>query len=186
MNWLTVRLPGGRLVYLPAGEQFEGERVSPWSERRSAADHELKSHARVRRVLWRLRDPHWKVGAPGWEKKSKSYGFLYSVLHWSDGTDLDELDRLVRSGEARESDFGGCVAGEPRTVRCMRCAASVDVVIVHTGDGPIGLADRSRVNGHKYYRQCPSCGQDERWPLVADFLNTEAWPSEWHVRAEPS
>lgn len=173
-------------MYLPAGEQLDGERVSSWSARRSAVDQELASHPRMRRVLWRLRDPHWKVGAPGWETKSKSYGFLHSALHWWDGTNLDELDSRVRRGEADEQDFSGCVAGEPRSIRCLRCTASIDVVIVHTGDGPVGLADQVRVDRHRYYRQCPSCGQDERWPLVAEFLNMKEWPDGWFIRAEPS
>jgi hypothetical protein len=185
MNWLTVRLTGCRIVYLPAGEPVEFDRIVSASVELRAADAEVGVHPRLRRVLWRLGNPDWKIGPPGWDKKSKSRGFLYSVLHWQDGEDLDELDAKVRRGEAGVSEFSGCLAAEVRRIMCLQCHASFEVVIAHAGDGPRGLADRTRIDGHRFYRHCPSCAQSQRWPLVVEFLNQHSWPGFWHIQADP-
>jgi len=186
MNWLTVRLPGCRIVYLPAGAPVEFERIRNNSPELRKADEMLAVHPRMRRILWRSDNPDWKIGPPGWEKKKKSHNFFYTVLHWSDGTDLSDLDHKVTAGLADESDFSACAPADFRTIRCLVCGTSIAVIMAGSRNGPICFGDETRIDDHKLYHHCPVCGQNSRWPLVADFVGQELWPSEWHIRAAPA
>ncbi|GLW92831.1 hypothetical protein Aglo03_36470 [Actinokineospora globicatena] len=185
MEWLTVRVGGVRIAYFPAGAAVDLSRVCHCWPEVMAADQYFANHPDVRRILWRPRKPDWKVGPAGWLNKPKSYGFHYGLLHWADGADLADLDSRVRSHTVRPDDFAACVAAIAISIECLRCHAHITVASTAAGEGPPWAANVERINEHVFYRECPACGQGERWPLVVDFVDPRSWPQGWHVRSPP-
>ncbi|MET7454694.1 hypothetical protein ABZT03_22940 [Streptomyces sp. NPDC005574] len=126
--------------YFPAGELVKAaEPITGFDE---PEDRLLADHPRMRRILVR--------GRPGWPP----HGYY---LHWSDGSDLDALDRRVASGTATEADFAGAGGGEPLDVTHPACGTdlrvvALDVVLPLFPDG----TKRSRA--HSYRTACPVCG----------------------------
>lgn len=126
--------------YFPAGEPVEA--AEPIAGFEELEDRRLADHPRMRRILVR--------GRPGWPLHRY-------YLHWSDGTDLESLDRRVASGAATEADFAGAVVGEPLGITHPACGAdlrvvALDIVLPLFPDG----TERSRV--HAYQTACPVCG----------------------------
>ncbi|WNM29289.1 hypothetical protein RKE30_02165 [Streptomyces sp. Li-HN-5-11] len=140
MGGLTMTFRKRETRYFPAGELVEApEAIAGFDE---PEDRLLADHPRMRRILVR--------GRPGWPLHRY-------YLHWSDGTDLESLDRRVASGAATEADFAGAVVGEPLSITHTACGAelriiALDVVLPLFDDG----IERSRV--HSYQTACPVCG----------------------------
>ncbi|WP_371669419.1 hypothetical protein OG985_18180 [Streptomyces sp. NBC_00289] len=148
MGGLTMTFRKWETRYFPAGELVEAdEPIAGFDE---LEDRLLADHPRMRRILVR--------GRPGWPLHRY-------YLHWSDGTDLESLDRRVASGTATEADFAGAVIGEPLDITHPPCGAdlrvvALDVVLPLFPDS----TDRARV--HSYRTECPVCGN----PLTGNVL----------------
>ena len=140
MDGLTVPFLKWEARYFPAGEPVEAaEPIAGFDE---PEDWLLADHPRMRRILVR--------GRPGWPLHRH-------YLHWSDGSDLEALDRRVVSGAATGADFAGAVVGEPLGMTHPACGGelrvvALDAVLPLFADG----IERSRA--HSYRTACPVCG----------------------------
>lgn len=82
------------------------------------------------------------------------------MLHWSNGFDLDALDRRVLDGSVTDADFADALVGEPASMVCRNCQAVLRVLIVDTGH-PVFSGDRARrLREHTFVKSCPVCGGD--------------------------
>lgn len=104
-------------------------------------DRTLRGHTRVRRALYRFRP----TAVP-----------LFGYLHWSDGTDLDELDRRIVSRMHSPQDFAGAVWVEGRSVTCRSCGSSLRLLLPDSGH-PLGSAARQQ--RHTFGSVCPVCSE---------------------------
>lgn len=146
-KWNTRYFPGGDLV-------MATEAIADFDE---LEDRLLAGHPRMRRILMRGR-PDWPL--------HRYY------LHWSDGSDLESLDRRVASGTATEADFAGAVVGEPLSITHPVCGADLRVVALVVVV-PL-FADRvERSRAHAYRRTCPVCG-NRLGGGVLEFIAPEA------------
>ncbi|MGD9482219.1 hypothetical protein WDH52_02990 [Streptomyces sp. TRM70308] len=129
--------------YLPAGECVEaGEDVGNYVE---ADARVLADHPRVRRCLVRI-------------LRHRPFG-LY-CFHWSDGTDLETLDEMVREGCADRGDFSRALVGEALGMACLECRSPLRVVRYDAPVSAMLLGEylpRS-VELHSFRPTCPVCG----------------------------
>jgi hypothetical protein len=122
------------------------------SRGKSALDRELILSPRVRRVL---------VHLLSWSPRQSYYG-----LHWSDGTDLEDLDIRVKTGSVTPSYFHGALLAEPRRITCVQCFAQVETLIVEPGVR-LSIDDwDARLDAHAYIRECPVCHDRQSWPQL--------------------
>jgi hypothetical protein len=144
---LTV---GGRPVrYHPAG-------VAGSDVPQDNAEDDLlaRDHPRLRRVLLTL-----SAGGPP----------VMTVLHWSDGSDLNALDELLASGENGDDYFANVIAGEFAHHICRQCEW-----IFRVADSSTPLTAMLGIpleNGrrHVFQNNCPNCGAPTRRALL-EFL----------------
>lgn len=142
---MGTKVKVGRLevTYFSAGELITpSEKVANLDEKE---DRDLADHDRMRRILVRF--------LPG-----RPLACFY--LHWSDGTDLHELDELVRSGAATEEHFSDALVGECHAMGCLNCKASLSVVTWAVAL-PVFPDDTRRAQEHTYEKRCPVC--EEPW-----------------------
>lgn len=120
-----------------------------------------RDHPRLRRVL--LSDRRGVLGP--------------MVLHWSDGSDLNALDALVRAGGAGAEHFVNAVVGEFAHHFCAQCELwfrVVDCASVSTNGLGVPMDNILR---HTFLVSCPNCGAPTRRSLL-EFLTTakkEPW-----------
>ncbi|MEW1688988.1 hypothetical protein ACIQOF_19045 [Streptomyces sp. NPDC091265] len=140
MGRLTVRFRKWDAQYFPAGELVRAdEPIAGFDE---LEDRLLADHPRMRRILIRLR--------PGWP-------LLRYFLHWSDGTDLEYLDRRVAAGTATEEDFAGAIVGEPYSTSHPACGARFRVIEFEVTI-PLFSNGVERSRAHSFRNECPVCG----------------------------
>jgi hypothetical protein len=134
-----IMLGSVRVHYLIAGDRVvDAERVVAFNE---DDDSLLRSSLTVRRVLMPL----------------PSGSLVYLLLHWSDNTDLAQLDGTVAGSTASEELFAGALVGSLAPIRCPGCSAKYRAIITDTGNPLFGdLTDRLRT--HSYVRSCSACG----------------------------
>src|SRR5437879_13217014 len=108
MRARRIVLQGKSVIYLITSETIHEEIVGDIVGFDFFEDQELQEHPRLRRILTLLLRPK---------------PLFYGVLHWSDGSDLLELDRKVLQGIVDNDDFAGAVLAEPRTIICPYCHA---------------------------------------------------------------
>lgn len=111
----------------------------------------LRRHPRMRRVLTTLIRP-----AP----------LYYGLLHWSDDTDLDALDRLIVGGDIQPAGLATALLMEPRSVTCRNCDAILRLAVPDAGNP---LVTTARLQGHRFVNDCPICNQPLGL-LVAEVL----------------
>jgi hypothetical protein len=148
-----IKIAGKDVTYLTAGERIASADMDAIGFD-LLEDRSLESHPRLRRVLTTLVRP-----APR----------FYGVLHWSDGSDLEELDQKVISGLVADEDFAGALLAEPRTIVCRGCGAQVRALAVDTGQALFAGTLAARLRDHKLKSSCPSCGIPLGLPIV-EFL----------------
>jgi hypothetical protein len=150
MSGHLIRVGSRSVTYFAPGELLPlGESAAIGFD--FAEDAALRAHPRLRRILTTLIRPEPKI---------------YGVLHWSDGSDLDALDRKVRDGTAEDNDFATAVFAEPRTIICRGCEAQLRVLAVDPGQ-PLFAADRAeRLRAHALKTSCPVCGGRLGVPVV--------------------
>jgi hypothetical protein len=142
--------------YFPAGEAIAGVDREKLVGFDAHEDEELRYHPRLRRVLTTL---------------IRESPLFYGVLHWNEGTDLQEVDRRVRAGVAGPVDFEGAVYAELRTIVCRCCEAQVRVLAVDPGQALFASSLASRLRGHQFQKACPICKcKGELPPHVVEFV----------------
>ncbi|MGW0827494.1 hypothetical protein [Streptomyces sp. NPDC002845] len=80
-------------------------------------------------------------------------------LHWSDGTDLDDLDRKIIEGKPCDVYFAGALAGGDMTLQCRSCRAEFFGIVADTGNPLLGDVP-ARLRAHEFVGSCPVCGAE--------------------------
>ena len=155
-----ILLDGRPVIYLAASEPVPEEVMDDIVGFDFFEDQELKEHPRLRRILTTLVRPK---------------PLFYGVLHWSDGSDLIDLDRKVLQGIADDSDFAGALVAEPRTIVCPNCQAQPRVLAVDTGQAIFSSNLPERLRKHELKTACPGCKAQLSLPIV-EFLGESLAP----------
>jgi hypothetical protein len=155
-----IVLQGRSVIYLTTSETIHGETMGDIVGFDFFEDQELQEHPRLRRILTTLVRPK---------------PLFYGVLHWSDGSDLLELDRKVLQGIVDDDDFAGAVVAEPRTIICPDCQAQLRVLAVDTGQAIFSSTLAERLRKHELKTSCPVCGAPLSLPIV-EFLGPTLVP----------
>ena len=158
MGGTAITIEGKQLTYFVAGESLSSSDRNDVEGFDLLDDRELTSHPRLRRVLTRMVRP-----TP----------LFYGVLHWSDGTDLEELDRKVLSHTIDDEDFDAALLAQPRTVICRNCEAHLRVLAVDTGQALFARTLPERLRSHQFSSSCPVCRTALGMPIV-EFLGEDA------------
>ncbi|MGW6621067.1 hypothetical protein ACWF99_07520 [Nocardia sp. NPDC055002] len=89
------------------------------------------------------------------------YGAVLPLfVHWSDGTDLDALDRKIVDGLPHYVDFDGALFGTDVPVKCFNCGARFIGIVVEIAVSIVEHRE-TRSRDHKYVECCPVC--EKRW-----------------------
>jgi hypothetical protein len=78
-------------------------------------------------------------------------------LHWSDGTDLEDLDRRIVDGDPWERSFDGALAGGDMDLRCQSCGTDFVAIVADAGIPLLGDV-APRLREHEFIASCPVCG----------------------------
>jgi hypothetical protein len=148
---LDLVVGGESIRYYPAGVVPDSEDVPGFD----AEDERIaRDHPRLRRILIRS----GRGGPPA-----------LMLLHWSDGSDLDALDRSLRTGGTGAEHFANAVAGEFAHHFCAQCEMGFRVV---DSSSPITFAlgiPLENARRHVFQNSCPNCGAPTRRALL-EFL----------------
>ncbi|MGH3373743.1 MAG: hypothetical protein ACRDP6_03290 [Actinoallomurus sp.] len=143
-----IELVVGResITYYTAGAVLNSADVRNYN----ATDDDLaRDHPRLRRVLLRL-------------GRAPSEVLSSMVLHWSDGSDLNELDDRLRAGDTRAEHFAHAVVGEFAHHLCPQCDLWFRVVDCESiGTRGLGVA-MDDILRHTFLTTCPNCGAPTR------------------------
>ncbi|MGH3544400.1 MAG: hypothetical protein ACRDPW_00465 [Mycobacteriales bacterium] len=156
MGSRLVVIEGRTVRYFTAGERLSA------AERKAVAfdvfdvceDRELERHSRLRRVLTTLVRP---------------LPMFYGVLHWSDASDLEKLDRKIIEGEVCDADFAGALLAQPHTIVCRTCKAQLRVLAIDGGQALFAKTLAQRLQAHDLKSNCPICQSHLGMPIV-EFL----------------
>lgn len=146
----NVELEGRQFRYFEADEDLAQADKLAWGFD-ELEDRVLRQNPRVRRVLARV----LRSGPP-----------LYQLLHWSDGTDLDVLDELLRAGIVDDEMFQGALLVEARTINCLTCGAQLRVLVADTAPFLFAASYAERARRHQFQRGCANCGDRIEMPIV--------------------
>ncbi|MFE9765502.1 hypothetical protein ACFYPC_13375 [Streptomyces sp. NPDC005808] len=81
-------------------------------------------------------------------------------LHWSDGTDLEDLDKRITDGDPWGRCFDGAVAGGDMDLRCRNCGTDFVAIVADAGIPLLGDIS-TRLRDHEFVASCPVCSM--RW-----------------------
>ena len=143
-----------KVSYFTATESLAGFEPAQFDSFDPVDDVSLQSHPRFRRILRKYR-PDWP--------------FTYGLLHWSDGTDLAELDDKIVDGKVGEEDFFGALVVEPQSIRCPTCGVLLHIAAANGGEVIFSPDMQERLQRHAFYRHCPVCNSYLRM-AVAEFI----------------
>lgn len=143
MSGTEVTLGLRRLIYLTPEDDISESQQEALFRFDRFEDRDLRAHPRLRRALTTIGD---------------SPPLIYTLLHWSDGTDLNALDRRVTSGRVDDSDFISALLVEPSSVNCAHCHASLRVLRLDGGNFILEDIYPQVLQEHKYVPECPVCG----------------------------
>ena len=79
-----------------------------------------------------------------------------AVVHWSDGTDLEELDDRSRAGDDLSAALEAGVVLRDSATSSASCAHNNHLVAVPDGGMPVVTVERQRA--HQFSTTCPTCG----------------------------
>lgn len=130
------------VTYFAAGEEIpadESANVRGYDFRKDSA---VFDHPRARRAI---------LDFPMKLRVDRYFG----VVHWSDGTDLEELDRRSRAGDDLSAALEAGLFCELGDVQCLVCANN-HLVAVPDGGMPVVTVERQRA--HRFSTTCPTCG----------------------------
>jgi hypothetical protein len=135
-------IDGLDVTYFSAGEEI------PTAETVDVKGYEFRNdsaafdHPRLRRAILDI-----PMGASAWR--------FFGVVHWSDGTDLEELDREARAGSDLSPALERGIFCEIRSVQCLVCHNNHRVAVADGGN-PVVTVERQRA--HEFSTTCPTCG----------------------------
>ena len=130
------------VTYFSAGEEIpadESANVRGYDFRKDSA---VFDHPRARRAI---------LDFPMKLRVDRYFG----VVHWSDGTDLEEVDRRARSGEDLSDDLQRGIFCDIRSAQCMVCHNNHRVAVADGGNPVVTVA---RQRAHEFSTTCPTCG----------------------------
>ncbi|MFI7530848.1 hypothetical protein [Nocardia salmonicida] len=81
-------------------------------------------------------------------------------LHWSDGTDLDALDRKIVDELPHYDDMSGALFGTDMPVKCPNCGARFVGIVVEPSFTVVEYRE-TRFGDHGYVAFCPVC--EKKW-----------------------
>jgi hypothetical protein len=151
MDGHLITVEGNTIRYLTAGERLQFDDQDNPIGFDLLEDRDLEYHPRLRRVLTTLVRPQ---------------PTFYGVLHWNDGTDLEELDRKVLENKASDEDFAGALLAQPRTIICPNCESQLRVLAVDTGQALFAKTLAERLRTHNLKSKCPVCQNFLSVPIV--------------------
>jgi hypothetical protein len=102
----AITLDGNPVRYLTPEDQLHGVSFAHFGYD-DVEDDDFRQRPNIRRILRRWSSLGWDYG--------------YTLMYWSDGTDLEALDAKVLAGEATEDDFATALVVTPTTVWCREC-----------------------------------------------------------------
>ena len=158
MSGIELVIGGTPVRYFPRGAELRPADIPGFGTEYFHSSDELlaRDHPRLRRIAVRI-----GVGGP----------WTMEALHWSDGTDLEELDARL-AADASHADSGGigdAVAGEFLFHYCSGCESRFRVLCLTT-PSTYGLGiSPDTVARHGYHMACPVCGAPTR-RSVLEFL----------------
>lgn|SRR5262249_35105786 len=151
MNSHAIIVEGKTIKYFAAGERLQSDDRNNAIGFDLLEDRDLEHHSRLRRVLTTLVRP---------------LPTFYGVLHWSDGANLEELDRKVFEKKSSDEDFAGALLAQPRTIICANCESQLRVLAVDTGQALFANTLAERLRTHDLKTKCPVCQNNLRVPIV--------------------
>jgi hypothetical protein len=96
--------------------------------------------------------------------------FFRLFLHWSDGTNLGDLDRKIVDGDPWERLFDGALAGADMDLRCWSCRTACVAIVADAGIPLLGDM-ATRLREHEFVTSCPVCGAEWK-PHVLHVVKT--------------
>jgi hypothetical protein len=99
---------------------------------------------------------------------------VYLLLHWSDETDLSQLDEMVASGADYGDMFDGAVPGGLMTIRCNNCSSRYRAIVADAGN-PLFDDIAARLRLHTFVDSCPRC-KHKLQPHVLEILRVDQRP----------
>ena len=143
---VDTHLDLGRVWFWPAGRHIDIEIARTLVGFDASVDALLIEHPRLRRVVLRYGDDMNVFGA----------------VHWSDGRDLDDLDRRASAGDDISGDLEAGIFVQVTRVTDVACGVESVVAAIGTGLPAVTMERRRRRRTDIAY-VCPRCGAD-RFP----------------------
>lgn len=138
-------IDGYPVTYISAGEEIPPAELDGLRSYEFRHDAAAFDRPRLRRAILEM------------PMKSGPWRY-FGVVHWSDGTDLEELDRRARAGDDLTGALEGGIFCDVRNVQCLVCHTN-HLVAVPDGGKPIVTPDRQRA--HEFSSTCPTCGNTD-------------------------
>ena len=135
-------IDGWAVTFFAAGEEIPSAETAELRGYEFRKDTAAFDHRRVRRVVLDM-------------PMKTSLHRYFGVVHWSDGTDLEELDRRSRAGADLSEELGAGLFCNLNDVQCLVCGNN-HLVAVADGGNPIVTLARRRA--HEFSSTCPTCG----------------------------
>lgn len=135
-------IDGWAVRFFAAGEKVPSTVTAGLRGYQFRKDIAAFDHRRVRRIV---------IDMP----MKTSLHRYFGVVQWSDGTDLEELDRRSRAGADLSEELGAGLFCNLNDVQCLVCNNN-HLVAVADGGNPIVTLARRRA--HAYSSTCPTCG----------------------------
>jgi hypothetical protein len=135
-------IDGSTVTYFCAGEEIPAGETADVKGYDFRNDSAAFDHPRLRRAILDV-----PMGASTWR--------FFGVVHWSDGTDLEELDRTARAGGELSPALERGIFCEIRSVQCQVCHNNHRVAVA---DGGIPIVTVERQRAHEFSTTCPTCG----------------------------
>ncbi len=120
---LRAEIDGWELTYLCAGEEVPTDEASAVLGYDVRKESVVFDHPRARRVILDM-------------PMKASVNRYFGVVHWSDGTDLEELDQRARAGDDLSEMLGAGLFCNLQDVQCLECGDN-HLVAVADGGNPI-------------------------------------------------
>jgi len=139
MNCSTV--DGWAMSCFAAGEEIPSAGIEGLRDYEFRLESVVIDHPRVRRVILEM------------PMKSGLWRY-FGVVHWSDGTDLEEFDRRSRAGEDLNASLEDGIFCSLRDVQCLVCHTNH---LVAVADGGVPIVTTERQRAHTFSTTCPTC-----------------------------
>lgn len=137
-------IDGWAATYVAAGEEIPADEAAGVRGYDFRKDRAVFDHDRARRLI---------LDVP---MKSGAYRF-FGVVHWSDGSDLEDLDRRSRTADDLSERLSTGLFCTLNDVQCLVCANNH---LVAVADGGYPIVTLARQRAHEFSSTCPTCGNE--------------------------